>query len=74
MLSKLNVCILELTKHELVLVNEVCHTKVHRSEYQDQRLNDTIDDCDHKDKDCERINSSIIDHWRRIQLGIVCIL
>lgn len=41
----------KLTKHKLVLVHQIRHSKVHRSKDQDQRLDNTIDDRDDEDKD-----------------------
>lgn len=60
-----------LTKHKLVLVDQIRHPKVHRSKYQDQRLDDTIDDRDHKDEDGQRIYGSVVDHRRRIELRVI---
>lgn len=55
------------TKQEFVLVYNVANTEVECSKYQNERLDDTIEYRDDEDKECLRVNASIVNHGRRIQ-------
>lgn len=59
------------TEKELVLVHDVRNTEVDGSKDKYQRLYDTVQQRDDEDENSLRIDNSIIDHRRRIELGIV---
>ena len=62
-----------LTKKKLVFVYKVCNTKIYGAKNEDEWLGDAVQECDHKNQDCLRIHSAIIDHRRRVQFSKICL-
>lgn len=59
------------TKEKLILVHDISDTEVKSTEEENERLSDTIQECDGEDKDGLWIDDPIVDHWWRIELGEV---
>lgn len=60
-----------LTKKQFVFVYNVTDAKVECPKYQNHRLDYTIQQGHHEYEDSLRVHNAVIDHWRRIQLGII---
>lgn len=60
-----------LTEEQLVLVNHIRDTEVNCSEYQDERLDDAVEQGNDKDQNCLGVHSAVVDHRRCIELSEV---
>jgi hypothetical protein len=61
-----------LTKEQLVLVYNVCHSKVNCTKDNDQGLDDTVQDGDRKNENRLRVYNTVVDHGSGIQLSKIC--
>jgi hypothetical protein len=62
-----------LTKQKLVLVHNIGGTEINRSENDDGRVVDAIEQCHDKHKNSLWVDHSVVDHWWCVKLCIVCI-
>lgn len=61
------------TEKELIFVDDVGNAKVQRTEDQNERLCDTIQQRDGEDEYGLRVDNAVVDHRRRDELGVVYI-
>ena len=62
------------TEEELVLVDDIRNAEVDSSKDENERLDDTVKQCDDEDENGLWVDDPVIDHGRGIELGKVCTL